>query len=115
MITQRKLLFGHRKKILLDRVTGMLVASDKLEATGLNWYTYEQTSPSTLWNIPHQQGNTQYVIDVYVKNLDGTFSKVEVDVYNTTDQEIFVDFTGTPTEGFANIMFLGPDVIPDSP
>ncbi len=90
----------------LDKDTGRIVARGRvIDISGpqlASGFLYEQTTPATVWNVPHNQNNDRVLVQIYDEVGEFTIPDeiVIVDLNN-----IQINFTA-PMEGTAHILFF---------
>lgn len=106
-----KTLFSNLKKIVLDRLTGKLIMSNNPLEPMEAFYSYEQTIPSNIWNINHNYKNINFLIDVFVEQPDGSYTKVTPYQIIIIDYDnIFIDFGTEYVKGFVSLLFIENDI-----
>lgn len=106
-----KTLFSNFKKIILDRLTGNLIMSNNPLEPMEAFYTFEQSTPASVWNINHNYRNLDFLIEVFQKNEDGTHSRVIPYEIKAIDYDnIVIDFANIEVIGFASILFIENDI-----
>ena len=103
--------FSDYKRVILDRSTGRYFNSNNPLEPVEAFYAFEQTTPSALWTIQHQFNNADYIIEIFVKQTDGTYKLVEPNrIWTKNNRNICVDFAGVPVVGYATMMFTENDI-----
>ena len=68
--------FSKNRRVLLDRLTGQIINTNSVFQISERFYGFEQTIEDSIWEINHNSSNVNYLIDVYVLQLDGTHKKI---------------------------------------
>lgn len=109
-------IFSNLRKLLLDRYTGSYVATNKSLETVEGFYYFEQPEPNTQWHLQHDFENPNYIIAIYVQDLNGGYTRAWPNFIKNDNTRITVDFNTVEAAGYACVLFVENDltIIPTS-